>query len=47
MKVQFQGAMAAAAMTAALVFVANPTLAADKPAKDANARGRYLIQIGG
>jgi mono/diheme cytochrome c family protein len=47
MKVQFQGAMAAAVMTAALVFVANPTLAADKPAKDANARGRYLIQIGG
>ncbi len=47
MRVQLHSAMAAAAMTAALAFVTTPTLAADKPAKDANARGRYLVQIGG
>ena len=47
MRVQLHSAMAAAAMTTALAFVATATLAADKPAKDANARGRYLVQIGG
>ena len=47
MRVQLHSAMAAAAMTTALAFVATGTLAADKPAKDANARGRYLVQIGG
>jgi len=47
MRVQVQKALAAAAVTAALAFATTATLAADKPAKDANARGRYLIQIGG
>jgi len=47
MRVQVHKALAAAAMTAALAAVSTATLGADKPAKDANARGHYLIQIGG
>jgi len=48
MRVQVYSAIVPAAMAAALAFVATATPAADKPAaKDANARGRYLIQIGG
>ena len=47
MRVQFHRTMSRGAIAVALAFVATATLAADKPAKDATARGRYLIQIGG
>jgi mono/diheme cytochrome c family protein len=37
----------AAAAAAALLSLATASIAADKPAKDPNARGRYLVEIGG
>ena len=47
MEQRFCRAIATIATFASLALLTAPAFAAGKPAKDAHARGRYLVEIGG